>query len=89
MHGAVGFASPHDPCIINFLTASYVSGSFSFSGISAHIISSICEGLRHFSPFSRNIRIWACGSPFFWNSIVYITAIFSPEARVSAHGVYK
>uniref|UniRef100_A0A8R7JZ92 Uncharacterized protein n=1 Tax=Triticum urartu TaxID=4572 RepID=A0A8R7JZ92_TRIUA len=76
MQGDFGFASPHGPCIIKFLTASNVTGSLSLSGISAHIISSVCEGLRCF-PFSfpsRNISIWACGSPLFWNSIVKMTA---------------
>jgi hypothetical protein len=59
MHGDFGFASPHGPCIIKFLTASNVSGSLSLSGISAHIILSDCVSLRYFSfsLLSRNISI--------------------------------
>jgi hypothetical protein len=64
--------------IKKFSTAAYPSGSTSLFGISALVILSTWSGSGYsycFSSLSRNITMWACGRPLFWNSIVYITAI--------------
>lgn len=72
MQGVLGLKTPHGPWTISSSTALWVAGSCSISGNSAIMILSTSTGNTHIHVGCSQSRMWAWGSPHFWNSIVYI-----------------
>jgi hypothetical protein len=83
MQGAFVFAAPHRPCNMNCLTALKATGSSSFEGISAVIILSISAGVGYLLQACNHKRMCACGSPLFWNFIVYMVG--NLEDKINMH----